>query len=74
MSKNKKKILVFFLVVQKLLTNLRNYWPCIMEVSFFLFVFSRNDYYSDQWATFTFDSLVKWIDHNQVGEECILIR
>ncbi|XP_015777589.1 PREDICTED: rab proteins geranylgeranyltransferase component A 1-like [Acropora digitifera] len=29
----------------------------------------RNDYYSDQWATFTFDSLVKWIDHNQTNSQ-----
>ena len=28
--------------------------------------FSRNDYYSGQWATFTFDSLLKWIELNQV--------
>lgn len=25
----------------------------------------RNDYYSGQWATFTFDSLLKWIELNQ---------
>ena len=75
MSKNKKKvIIVFLLVVQKLnVTNLNVL--ALLYGSFFLFVcFSRNDYYSDEWATFTFDSLVKWIDHNQVGEECILIR
>lgn len=29
----------------------------------------RNDYYSDQWATFTFDSLLKWIDLNQSGNQ-----
>ncbi|XP_015770359.1 PREDICTED: rab proteins geranylgeranyltransferase component A 1-like isoform X2 [Acropora digitifera] len=29
----------------------------------------RNDYYSDEWATFTFDSLVKWIDHNQTNSQ-----
>ena len=74
MSKNKKKVtIVFLLVVQKLVTNLNVL--TLLYGSFFLFVCcSRNDYYSDQWATFTFDSLVKWIDHNQVGEACILIR
>ncbi|XP_015759316.1 PREDICTED: rab proteins geranylgeranyltransferase component A 1-like [Acropora digitifera] len=28
-----------------------------------------NDYYSDQWGTFTFDSLVKWIDHYQTNSQ-----
>ena len=60
MSKNKKVTIVFLLVVQKLLTNLNVL--TLLYGSFFLFVcFSRNDYYSDEWATFTFDSLVKWI-------------
>ena len=73
MSKNKKVTIVFLVVVQKLLTDLNVL--TLLYGSFFLFVcLSRNDYYSDQWGTFTFDSLVKWIDHNQVGEECILRR
>ena len=32
------------------------------------FLSFRNDYYSDQWVTLTFDSLLKWIELNQVGK------
>ena len=32
----------------------------------FFFVCFRNDYYSGQWVTLTFDSLLKWIECNQV--------
>ena len=54
--------IVYFLFIQKLLTNL-NVLALHYGGSFFLFVcFSRNDFFSDQWATFTFERLVKWID------------
>lgn len=38
----------------------------ICTLLFWKLFFSRNDYYSGQWATFTFDSLLKWIELNQV--------
>ena len=53
--------IVFFLVVQKLLTNL-NVLALLYGCVFLFGCSSRNDFFSDQWATFTFDSLVKWID------------